>query len=93
MWTEMSDTAILKEIGKRMKEDLAKRTGVSLSTISKLEKGFPVSNTLMFSAIRGLGMLENIETLIPEPGISPILLKKLNGRMVSRVRLSEEKGR
>ncbi len=96
MWTEMSDPAILAKLGARIREirirsgiqqgELARNSGVSTSTISKIEKGESVSNILFISVLRSLGLLENMEFLVPETKISPIVLKKMQGRKLYRVR-------
>ena len=97
MWTDLSDPAIIKQLGDRIKElrirrgmrqeDLADKSGISLSTITKIEKGLPVSILLFISVLRTLGLLENLDLLIPEIGISPIQMRKLKGKEKIRVRL------
>lgn len=96
MWTEMSNMAILKEIGLRIKEyrirqslqqkELAESSGVSLDTIVRLENGRNVSFERLLCVLRSLDMLENLEDFIPEPPLSPILLKKLQGKKKQRIR-------
>ena len=97
MWTELSDPAIMKQLGARIKDyrigmgmrqsDVAKESGVSLNTINKIESGKPVSFVLMISVMRTLNLLENLELLVPESRISPLQLLKLQGKKVKRVRL------
>lgn len=97
-WTELSDPAILVRIGERVKQqriqmglqqkELAEKSCVSLSTIMKLEHGKSVSNILFVSVLRTLCLLENIEFLIPGETISPMQMKKLQGKKVHRVRKS-----
>lgn len=94
MWKEMSNLAILKEIGQRLKnirlrknmqqKELAERCGVSLSSVQRLERGETITSETLVSVIRALGLLENFEQLLPEPPISPIMLKKLEGRTRKR---------
>lgn len=101
MWTEMSNPAILIKLGFRIKEtrlrkgiqqeELAIQAGVSLFTVAKIEKGLSVTLTMLLSVLRALELLENIEQLIPEPRVSPILLKKLQGRTIHRVRRKNNK--
>ncbi len=96
MWTELSDPAILKKFGLRIKDyrmrmdltqtELAEKSKVSLGSVVRLEKGSPVSTILLVSILRTLGMLENLEALIPELGISPIQMKKLLGKKKMRIR-------
>ena len=94
MWTEMSDPAILEEIAKRFKElrlrkniqqsELSEYSGVALGTIRRFEAGEPVSMENLVRIMRGLGILENLEQLIPEEPISPILMKKLKSKKRKR---------
>lgn len=96
MWTEMSDPAILTKLGGRIKDarirkgltqaELAVTAGVSLLTVANIEKGKSVTMTMFLSVLRALGMLENLEFLIPEAKISPLLLKKVQGKERFRVR-------
>lgn len=101
MWTEMSDPAILTKLGGRMKEarirkgltqaELAVTAGVSLLTVANIEKGKSVTMTMFLSVLRALEMLENLEYLIPEAKISPLLLKKVQGKKRFRVRRLKSK--
>jgi Helix-turn-helix. len=87
MWTEMSDPAILEEIARRFKDlrlrknmpqkILSDYSGVALGTIRRFEAGEPVSTENMVKLMRGLGILDNWEQIIPEEPVSPILMKKL----------------
>ncbi|TYK32808.1 helix-turn-helix domain-containing protein [Bacteroides pyogenes] len=96
MWTEKANKAILIEIGARCKEyrirknlqqrELAVNAGTSLDTISRFEKGGSISTLKLIAILRALDMLENLEGLIPEPPISPILLRKLQGVKKKRIR-------
>ena len=96
MWTELSDTAILKKLGARLKayrisrgvkqQELAMESGVGVSTIAKIESGKSVTFSLLISVIRTLGLLENIDLLVPEQKPSPMELLKMQGKQVKRVR-------
>ncbi len=100
MWTELSDPAILQKIGGRIRDyrmrmeitqdELAERSGVSMGTIVRLEQGNAVSTLLFVSILRTLGLLENMDVLLPELGISPILMKKMQGKKMMRVRHKKE---
>ena len=95
-WNSLSNTAIVLEIGKRMKEyrlkkklsqhELANRAGVSLFTVAQIEKGKPVSIGMLLPVMRVLRLLENLELLLPEIGPSPIEMMKLKGKMPQRIR-------
>lgn len=96
MWIEMSNSAILAEIGKRTKEariqqnfqqeELAERAGVSRTVISRLENGDSITTPNLIRILRALNMLENIENLFPTQPISPNMMKKLKGKTKLRVR-------
>lgn len=96
MWNEMSDPAVLVKIGQRIKEirirksitqeELATFSGVSTLTVANIEKGKSVSLLLFITVLRSLGLLENLEQLVPEMKISPLDLKKLQGKKRYRVR-------
>lgn len=100
MWTEISDTAIIKKLGQRIKaqrikqelmqEEVAEQSGISLSTMRRIETGEPVSLQLFISVLRTLRMLENFELLIPETKIGPLQLQKLQGRKIQRVRTKKK---
>ena len=96
MWTELSDTAILNMLGTRLKaylisremkqQELATESGVGVSTIAKIESGLSVSLSLLISVIRTLGLLENLDMLVPEQKPSPLELLKMQGKQTKRVR-------
>lgn len=96
MWTERTNSAILKEIAARLKEyrlrrnlqqkEVAENAGVSLDTVARFERGESIALEKFLRILRVLDMLENIEEFIPEPPLSPILLKKLQGKKKYRVK-------
>ena len=96
MRTEMSDPTILIQLGARIKEyriqlglkqsELAQLSRVGVNTIYKIEKGKPVSTSLYISILRTLGLLENIEMLVPETRLTPMQLLKLQEKKPKRVR-------
>lgn len=100
MWTELSDTAILKRLGARLKayriargmkqQELAAESGVGVSTIAKIENGQSVMLSLLISVMRTLGLLENLDLLVPEQKSSPMDLLKMQGKQVKRVRTKKE---
>ncbi len=103
MWTELSDTAILNKLGTRLKasrisrgfkqQELAAESGVGVSTIAKIESGQSVSLSLLISVMRTLGLLENLDLLVPEQKPSPMELLKMQGKQVKRVRTKKEEVR
>ena len=100
MWTELSDTAILKRLGARLKayriargmkqQELAAESGVGVSTIAKIENGQSVMLSLLISVMRTLGLLENLDLIVPEQKPSPMELLKMQGKQVKRVRTKKE---
>ena len=57
--------------------------------VAKMERGGAVSVQILLSVLRSLGMLENIEQLLPEPPVSPLLLRKLQGGKIQRIKRSK----
>lgn len=100
MWTELSDPAILQKMGRRMRDyrmrmemtqsELAEKSGVSMGTIVRVEQGNPVSTLLLISILRTMGLLENLEVLLPELSISPLQMRKMQGKKVQRIRHKKE---
>ncbi|MBR0259339.1 MAG: helix-turn-helix domain-containing protein [Prevotella sp.] len=100
MWTELSDTAILKRLGARLKayriargmkqQELAAESGVGVSTIAKIENGQSVALSLLVSVMRTLGLLENLDLLVPEQKTSPLELLRTQGKQAKRVRTKKE---
>ena len=100
MWTELSDAAILKEIGVRIKSrrisrgikqlELAAESGIGVSTIAKIESGQSVSFLLLVSVMRTLGLLENLDLLVPEQRPSPMELLKMQEKKAKRVRVKKD---
>jgi transcriptional regulator with XRE-family HTH domain len=98
-WNSLSNTAIVQEIGKRIKayrlkkkltqQALAERAGVSLFTVAQIEKGKPASIASLLPVLRVLRLLDNLELLFPEIGISPIELMKLKGKTPQRIKPSK----
>lgn len=102
-WNSMSDSAIVAELGKRIKkyrlskrftqQDIADRTGVSLFTIAQVEKGNAVSLVTIIAILRVLKLLANLDMLLPEVRVSPIEMLKLKGEVRKRIykpRVSKE---
>jgi transcriptional regulator with XRE-family HTH domain len=90
-----SDTAVLKELGKRlaarrlsrnMKQDeLAKEAGIGLRTLQRLESGEAASRLSSFVRVLNvLGLQGNLDMLVPEAAISPMLLLDYDKRLPKR---------
>ena len=90
MFRNWTDDAVLKELGHRLRRqrlnqnisqaDLAKKAGVSQATLRNAESGNGSSMTTFVRLLRALGMLDRLETLLPEPEVSPLQLLRLKGK-------------
>ena len=86
----MSNQAILRVIGERAGQqrlnqdisqtDLANRAGVARIVVQRLESGRGCTLESLIRILRALGLLNQLDAFLPEPGPSPIQLAKLNGR-------------
>jgi putative transcriptional regulator len=98
----MSDKAILREIGHRLRrrrldrnmtqQSLADTAGLSRTTVSDLERGAPAGVLTLIQILRAMGGLEELDTFVSDPGLSPLELAKLKGRERQRAsRNTQEK--
>jgi putative transcriptional regulator len=98
-----SDTATLKELGHRIleyrlnrnqtQEALAQEAGVSKRTIIRLEHGQSTQLLNLIRILRVLGLLKNLDALIPAPVISPIQQVKMHGKKRRRASSQPEKSK
>ena len=98
MRNDLSDGALLRRLGERLLQyrlnrnitqaALAKEAGVSVRTINRVERGHSTQLSNFLRLLRSLGLLENMDALVPEPALSPIQQIKLHGK--SRKRASSE---
>ena len=82
-----SNRAILKDLGIRFKQrrialsmtqkELSGMTGISLRTITNIEKGENASIDNIISLLKALKNIDNIDALIPESNIDPLALLQL----------------
>ena len=97
-----SNEQILAELGARVRRaridvpltqaELAKRAGVSLSTVASLERGGDVRMGSFLSVLRALGMLENAQVLVPEALVRPSqIAAKGSGRKRATSRRSRDR--
>lgn len=87
---ELSDRAVMALIGQRIQkerlnqnmtqDELAVRAGIGARTVRSLEAGRKPTVETMIRALRVLGRLGTIDAFLPEPGLSPLQLAKLQGR-------------
>ncbi|MCL2510766.1 MAG: helix-turn-helix domain-containing protein [Bacteroidales bacterium] len=98
-WNSLSNSAIIEEVGKRLKEyrfqrkltqqELAEQAGISVFSVTQIEKGNAVTLNVFLSVLRVLRLLDNFELFIPAIGISPIELLKLKGKTPKRIKKSK----
>lgn len=92
--TKMSDKAILEGIGQRLRRirlnrnmtqiDLAKQAGIGRRTLQKAEDGEATTLETLVAILRGLGMVSQLDQLLPEPPASPVQLAQLQGQVRQR---------
>ena len=92
---QMTDEQLLVEIGNRLarmrlgknltQAELARQAGVGLATLQRLEAGAVGTQLSGFLRVsRVLGLLERLESFIPEPQQSPMALLKQQGKKRKR---------
>ena len=97
---EMSNSAILVEIGERIRRqrlnqnitqiELAEKAGVARSVVQKLERGDKCMLSGLIRILRVLGLLDQLDSFLPDPGVSPLQLARLHGQ--KRQRASGNRG-
>jgi transcriptional regulator with XRE-family HTH domain len=95
----MSNAAILAEIGDRISRrrlnrnitqiDLARLSGITRIVVQRLESGLGCNLESFIRILRGLNLIDQLDSFLPEQGISPIQLAKLKGNR--RLRASRKK--
>ena len=70
---------------------LAAEAGVSALTVQRIERGRSSQAANLIRILRALGLLDNLDALVPEPAISPIQQARMRGRV--RQRASSRPGR
>ncbi|MGI9289523.1 MAG: helix-turn-helix domain-containing protein [Pseudomonadales bacterium] len=65
---------------------LANEAGVSRRTITRLENGEGVSLDTLIRVMKALGVVDRLETLLPDPTVRPIERVRLKGRERKRAR-------
>jgi len=79
---QLSDTAILAELGKRLlrhrlnqnltQQELADEAGTGVNTVYRLEQGQSTQLSNLIRILRALGLVSNIDAVVPESPSSPI---------------------
>jgi DNA-binding XRE family transcriptional regulator len=90
----LNNQAVLKEIGQRVRRErlnqnttqakLAQFAGVSRRVILDLEAGKGCGLSSFIEILRALRKLDQLDSLLPDPGISPLQLAKLKGKARQR---------
>jgi putative transcriptional regulator len=90
MINNSSDDVLLQQLGERLLQyrlnrnmtqaALAKEAGVSGRTINRVEHGHSTQLSNLIRLLRALGLLENMDALVPEPAMSPMQQLKLQGK-------------
>ncbi len=98
---ELTDESVLLELGRRIartrlernltQRQLAEEAGVERKALQRVEAGESVRLVSLVRVLRALGLLEALDSLVPEPAPSPIELLALQGRR--RRRASGGRGR
>lgn len=98
--SELSETAILEELGARLcrrrldlgwaQAELASRAGVSKRTIERIEAGASTQLGNWIRVLRAMGQIEALEELLPEVGPRP--MEMLKRRKQERRRVSPHRG-
>jgi len=90
----MSDAAVLKELGERVRryrlnldvtqEALSESAGVARSVVQKIEQGETCTMAGWLRVLRALGVLDQLDAFLPDPGISPLQLARLQNHVKQR---------
>ena len=88
---ELSNKAIQKEIGIRLQRErlnqnitqvqLSERVGISRRTLVAAEKGEGTTLETLIRILRGLDRIGQLDRFLPDPGLSPIQVAKLKGKV------------
>lgn len=91
---DLSDDAMLKEVGNRIAQyrlnqdktqaALAQEAGVSNRTLTRIEHGQSVQSSSLIRILRALQLVGNLDTLIPEPAVSPVQQLRMQGKRRQR---------
>lgn len=91
---------IIKDLGERTasirlsrnisQDDLAGRAGITRRTLSRLETGQGATLDTFVRVLRGLGLEEHLQALLPNPGIQPIRRHSGKTQERKRARASKE---
>lgn len=98
-YKSLSNDAILAEIGERLRrlrlnadisqEALAEATGLSRKTVQNAESGENCSLDTLVRMLRGLNALDQLDSFLPAPGLSPVQMARLHGKTRRRARKTD----
>lgn len=90
----MSDKAILREIGRRLRrtrleknlsqQRLAELSGLNRTTISAAERKAAIGVQTLVQILRALDALDGLDAFLPDPGLSPLQLAEMKGKQRQR---------
>ncbi|WP_091742995.1 helix-turn-helix domain-containing protein [Phenylobacterium immobile] len=96
----LTDEAVAAEMGVRLAQariaraftqaQLAAAAGVSKRTVERLEDGQPTQMAVLIRCLRALGLLENLERLLPAQPTNPMDLLRARRAPRQRVRSSAQ---
>ena len=100
-YPQPSDDAALRALGRRLarhrlnrnltQAEVAAEAGVSTLTVHRIEQGHSLQAANLIRILRALGLLDNLDALVPEPAISPMQQARMRGRI--RQRASSRSGK
>ena len=92
----LTDNMILEILGRRIRQErmnqnvtqkaLATKAGLAIIVVQRLEGGRGCGLGAFIKILRSLGRLAQIDLFLPEPGISPLQLARLQTKTRVRVR-------
>ncbi len=92
--SQLTDETVLSELGERLarlrlgrdltQRQLGDRAGVARTVVQRVESGEPVTTANLIRVLRALGLLDDLDRLIPESVPSPVQALKLQGRQRRR---------
>lgn len=84
---DMTSRMVNMEIGRRIKKyrldvnirqsELSKKSGVSVSTIQRIEKGEDVNISKIIAVLLAFNLASNLDYFVPEEPINPIEINRL----------------
>lgn len=99
----MNENDIVKELGRREKqyrisypmsqEELSLKSGVSVGSIVRFEKGEGIQFSNLVKILQALGLEKNLDLLLPDPSKSPEIQRKILKSNTSAEKMRVSKNR